>query len=121
MAAGGATDAAMMQRSPGEVFDGRYRLVERIGDLCAFGQAGQAVGRCGGLLQHRRNLGLHRTDILGRLLGDIAGALADRIGAHETLLGCGVIIVLSTLVFASGRKSWIKSVRPALQRNGTIE
>jgi hypothetical protein len=32
-----------------------------------------------------------------------------------------VIIVLSTLVFASGRKSWIKSVRPALQRNGTIE
>jgi MFS family permease len=73
--------------------------------------------------QRSRVLGLYAMTFLG--LGPfgnfIAGALADRIGAHETLLGCGVIIVLSTLVFASGRKSWIKSVRPALQRNGTIE
>ena len=72
--------------------------------------------------QRSRVLGLYAMTFLG--LGPfgnfIAGALADRIGAHETLLGCGVIIVLSTLVFASGRKSWIKAVRPALQRNGTI-
>lgn len=50
----------------------------------------------------------------------LAGALAEAIGAHTTLLGCGLIVVLAGSTFALGLKSWARAVRPIYLRQGII-
>jgi len=50
----------------------------------------------------------------------LAGALAEAIGAHWTLLGCGLIVVLAGCTFALGLKSWAQAVRPIYLRQGII-
>ncbi|HMH16634.1 MAG TPA: MFS transporter [Burkholderiales bacterium] len=49
-----------------------------------------------------------------------AGALAEEIGAHWTLLGCGLIVVLAGSTFALGLKSWARAVRPVYLKQGII-
>jgi len=49
-----------------------------------------------------------------------AGALAERIGAHWTLFGCGIIVVLAGGAFALGLKSWARAVRPVYLSQGII-
>jgi len=49
-----------------------------------------------------------------------AGALAEAIGAHWTLFGCGIVVVLAGSVFALGLKSWAQAVRPVYLRQGII-
>jgi MFS family permease len=49
-----------------------------------------------------------------------AGALAEEIGAHWTLLGCGLIVVLAGSIFALGLKSWARAVRPVYLKQGII-
>jgi len=49
-----------------------------------------------------------------------AGALAERIGAHWTLFGCGIIVVLAGGAFARGLKSWARAVRPVYLSQGII-
>ena len=49
-----------------------------------------------------------------------AGALAEAIGAHWTLFGCGIIVVLAGSAFALGLKSWAQAVRPVYLRQGII-
>ena len=49
-----------------------------------------------------------------------AGALAEAIGAHWTLFGCGLIVVLAGGAFALGLKSWAQAVRPVYLRQGII-
>ena len=50
----------------------------------------------------------------------IAGALAEVIGAHRTLLGCGLIVVLAGGTFALGLKSWARAIRPVYVKQGII-
>jgi MFS family permease len=50
-----------------------------------------------------------------------AGALAEAIGAHWTLFGCGIIVVLAGGAFASGLKSWARAVRPVYLKRGIIQ
>jgi MFS family permease len=50
----------------------------------------------------------------------LAGALAEAIGAHWTLLGCGLIVVLAGCTFALGLKSWAQAVRPIYLEQGII-
>lgn len=50
-----------------------------------------------------------------------AGALAEVIGAHWTLFGCGIIVVLAGGAFALGLKSWAQAVRPVYLRQGIIQ
>ncbi len=49
-----------------------------------------------------------------------AGALAEVIGAHWTLFGCGLIVVLAGATFALGLKSWARAVRPVYLKQGII-
>ncbi len=49
-----------------------------------------------------------------------AGALAEVIGAHWTLFGCGLIVVFVGGTFASGLKSWVRAVRPVYLKQGII-
>ncbi|HYT85143.1 MAG TPA: MFS transporter, partial [Burkholderiales bacterium] len=50
----------------------------------------------------------------------IAGALAEVIGAHRTLLGCGLIVVLAGGTFALGLESWARAIRPVYVKQGII-
>ncbi len=50
----------------------------------------------------------------------IAGALAEVIGPHRTLLGCGLIVVLAGGTFALGLKSWARAIRPVYVKQGII-
>jgi predicted MFS family arabinose efflux permease len=50
----------------------------------------------------------------------LAGALAEAIGAHWTLLGCGLIVVLAGCTFALGLKTWAQAVRPIYLKQGII-
>jgi len=49
-----------------------------------------------------------------------AGALAETIGAHRTLLGCGLVVALTGGAFALGLESWARAVRPVYLRQGII-
>jgi MFS family permease len=49
-----------------------------------------------------------------------AGALAETIGAHRTLLGCGPVVALTGSAFALGLESWARAVRPVYLRQGII-
>jgi MFS family permease len=51
----------------------------------------------------------------------IAGALAEAIGAHDTLFACGLIVAVAGAVFAFGLKSWAKAVRPVYLKQGVIQ
>jgi MFS family permease len=51
----------------------------------------------------------------------LAGALADAIGAHKTLLGCGLIVVAAGCLFALGLKGWAQAVRPIYLKRGIIQ
>ena len=51
----------------------------------------------------------------------LAGALAEAIGAHMTLLGCGLIVVVAGCLFALGLKSWAQTVRPIYLKRGIIQ
>lgn len=51
----------------------------------------------------------------------IAGALAEAIGAHKTLLGCGLVVVAAGCLFALGLKSWARAVRPIYLKRGIIQ
>jgi len=42
------------------------------------------------------------------------------IGAHRTLLGCGLIVVLAGGTFALGLKSWARAIRPVYVKQGII-
>jgi len=42
-----------------------------------------------------------------------AGALAEVIGAHWTLFGCGLVVALAGGTFALGLRSWARAVRPS--------
>jgi MFS family permease len=50
----------------------------------------------------------------------IAGAVAERIGAHWTLFGWGAGLLLATGGFALNLNSWRKAVRPIYLRQGII-
>ncbi len=49
-----------------------------------------------------------------------AGALAEVIGAHWTLFGCGLIVALAGGTFALGLESWAQAVRPVYLKQGII-
>ena len=49
-----------------------------------------------------------------------AGALAEAIGAHWTLLICGLVVILAGGTFALGLKSWAQAVRPVYRKQGII-
>jgi len=49
-----------------------------------------------------------------------AGALAEVIGAHWTLFGCGLVVALAGGTFALGLRSWARAVRPVYLRQGII-
>jgi MFS family permease len=51
----------------------------------------------------------------------LAGALAEAIGAHKTLLGCGLVVVLAGGLFSLGLKSWAQAVRPIYLKRGIIQ
>jgi MFS family permease len=51
----------------------------------------------------------------------LAGALAEAIGAHKTLLGCGLIVVLAGGLFSLRLKSWAQAVRPIYLKRGIIQ
>jgi MFS family permease len=51
----------------------------------------------------------------------IAGALAEAIGVHLTLLGCGLIVVVAGCLFALRLKSWARAVRPIYLKRGIIQ
>lgn len=50
----------------------------------------------------------------------VAGAVAESIGAHRTLLLSGIAIVIAAAAFAAGLKSWAEAVRPVYVRQGII-
>jgi len=50
----------------------------------------------------------------------IAGAIAEAIGAHWTIFGCGVGLTLATGWFALSYESWRRSIRPIYIRQGII-
>ena len=50
----------------------------------------------------------------------LAGALAEAIGAHWTLLGCGLIVALAGCIFALGLATWAQAVRPIYLKQGII-
>jgi MFS family permease len=50
----------------------------------------------------------------------IAGAVAERVGAHWTLFGWGVGLVLAAGWFAASLESWRKAVRPIYLKQGII-
>jgi MFS family permease len=50
----------------------------------------------------------------------IAGALAESIGVHWTLLSCGVVVATAGSVFALRLKSWASAVRPVYLKQGII-
>jgi len=49
-----------------------------------------------------------------------AGALAEVIGAHWPLFGCGIIVVVAGGAFALGLRTWARAVRPVYLRQGII-
>jgi MFS family permease len=49
-----------------------------------------------------------------------AGAIAERFGAHWTLLGCGVALAAATGWFAATLDSWRAAVRPLYLKQGII-
>jgi MFS family permease len=51
----------------------------------------------------------------------IAGALAEAIGAHMTLLGCGLTVIVAGCLFALGLKGWAQAVRPIYLKRGIIQ
>ena len=50
----------------------------------------------------------------------VAGAIAEAIGAHWTIFGCGVCLTLATGLFAANYESWRRSIRPIYIRQGII-
>jgi MFS family permease len=50
----------------------------------------------------------------------VAGAIAEAIGAHWTIFGCGVCLTLATGLFAANFESWRRSIRPIYIRQGII-
>ncbi len=50
----------------------------------------------------------------------VAGAVAESIGAHRTLLISGIAIVIAGSTFAAGWKKWAEAVRPVYVRHGII-
>lgn len=50
----------------------------------------------------------------------VAGALAESIGVHRTLLVCGVVVALAGGVFTLRLKSWARAVRPVYLKQGII-
>jgi hypothetical protein len=51
----------------------------------------------------------------------VAGALAEAVGAHMTLLGCGLIVVVAGCLFALGLESWAQAMRPIYLKRGIIQ
>jgi MFS family permease len=49
-----------------------------------------------------------------------AGAVAESIGVHYTLLACGAIVAVAGSVFAFRLKSWASAVRPVYLKQGII-
>ncbi|HTQ74466.1 MAG TPA: MFS transporter [Burkholderiales bacterium] len=49
-----------------------------------------------------------------------AGALAESIGVHHTLLACGAIVATAGSVFALRLRSWASAVRPVYLKQGII-
>jgi MFS family permease len=50
----------------------------------------------------------------------VAGAAAEKIGVHATLLACGVIVAAAGGGFALGWSSWARAVRPVYVKQGII-
>ena len=50
----------------------------------------------------------------------VAGALAESIGVHRTLLACGAIVAVAGSVFALRLRSWARAVRPVYLKQGII-
>ncbi|HKW38857.1 MAG TPA: MFS transporter [Burkholderiales bacterium] len=50
----------------------------------------------------------------------VAGALAESIGVHRTLLACGVMVAAAGSVFALRLETWASAVRPVYLRQGII-
>jgi len=50
----------------------------------------------------------------------IAGALAESIGVHRTLLICGIVVAAAGSVFALRHKTWAQAVRPVYLKQGII-
>ena len=50
----------------------------------------------------------------------VAGAVAERIGAHWTMFGCGVGLAIATGWFAVALDSWRRAVRPIYLEQGII-
>ncbi len=48
----------------------------------------------------------------------VAGATADAIGAHRTLLACGLLIVAAGATFRAGYRGWVEAVRPVYLKHG---
>jgi MFS family permease len=49
-----------------------------------------------------------------------AGAVAEAIGAHWTIFGCGVGLTIGTALFAINFDSWRRSIRPIYVKQGII-
>jgi len=50
----------------------------------------------------------------------VAGALAESIGVHWTLFGCGAVVASAGSVFALRLRSWARAVRPVYLQQGII-
>ena len=50
----------------------------------------------------------------------VAGAIAQAIGAHWAIFGCGVGLTLATGLFALNYESWRRSIRPIYIKQGII-
>jgi predicted MFS family arabinose efflux permease len=48
----------------------------------------------------------------------IAGTVAERVGVHWTLTGCGLALFASAGWFAANLESWRRAVRPIYARQG---
>lgn len=50
----------------------------------------------------------------------VAGAVAERIGVHWTLAGCGLAVLVAAAAFAAGLESWRRAVRPIYASQGIV-
>ena len=50
----------------------------------------------------------------------VAGTVAERIGVHWTLAGCGVALFAAAAWFALTLDSWRRAVRPIYARQGIV-
>jgi MFS family permease len=69
-----------------------------------------------------RVISLYGMSFLGAApLGNFtAGAIAEAAGVHQTLLACGLAVVLAGVAFGLGLKSWSRAVRAVYVRQGII-